>query len=88
MNIVLRYAVMFLVWRVGDDSLSKQKGRMVRALFVAQFFNTSFIILIANANLTEHEPKALTQLVKGPHYDYQPLWFVDVGLKVCLTMFL
>jgi hypothetical protein len=59
---------------------------MVQALFVAQFFNTGFIILIANANLSEHEPKAFTQLVKGPHYDYQPLWYIDVGLKVCLTM--
>lgn len=86
MNIVLRYAVMYLVQRVGDDSASTQKGRMVQALFVAQFFNTGFIILIANANLSEHEPKALTQLVDGPHYDYGPRWFIDVGLKVCLTM--
>lgn len=86
MNIILRYAVMYLVQWVGDDSLSTQKGRMVQALFVAQFFNTGFIILIANANLSEHEPKALTQLVNGPHYDYDPLWFIDVGLKVCLTM--
>lgn len=86
MNTILRYAVMYLVQWVGDDSVSTQKGRMVQALFVAQFFNTGFIILIANANLSEHEPKALTQLVDGPHYDYGPHWFIDVGLKVCLTM--
>ena len=74
-----------LVRWIGDDLLSAQKGRLVQALFVAQFFNTSFIILIANANLSEHEPKSLTQVVDGPHYDYSPRWFVDVGLSVCLT---
>lgn len=59
---------------------------MVLALFAAQFFNTGFIILIANANLSEHEPKAVTQYVNGPHYDYNPVWFVEVGTKVMLTM--
>ena len=58
---------------------------MVQALFVAQFFNTSFIILIANANLSEHEPKMLTKYINGPFYDYNPIWFIDVGFKIVIT---
>jgi hypothetical protein len=53
---------------------------------MAQFFNTGFLILIVNANLTEHEPKWFTRFFNGPFYDYQPEWFQDVGLKILQTM--
>jgi len=53
---------------------------------MAQFFNTGFIILLVNANLTEHEPVEFTKLIKGPFYDYMPQWYIDVGMKIVLTM--
>lgn len=39
---------------------------------MGQFFNTGFIILIVNANMTEHEPKEFFKIFKGPFYDYMP----------------
>lgn len=46
------------------------------------FFNTGFLILLVNANLTEYWPHEITKYVDGPHSDYAPQWFVDVGSKI------
>lgn len=60
-NTLLTYFIVFAVKLIGDDSRSVMESRMVKALFIAQFFNTSFIVLLANANLKEHEPKFITE---------------------------
>lgn len=36
--------------------------------------------------MTEHYPIEITKHFKGPFYDYMPMWFVDVGLKIQLAM--
>ena len=60
---------------------------MTNYVFFAQFFNTGFLILLVNANLSEHEPKHLTQyLSKGQFYDYQPDWYLKVGKLIVQTM--
>ena len=59
---------------------------MVRAMFFTQFINTSIILLVVNANLTEHEPKFLTEYAQGAFYDYMPNWYISVGLKNQVTM--
>ena len=53
---------------------------------MAQFANTGFIILLVNANLTEHQPFYVTQYFQGPFYDYMPLWYIDAGLKIMVAM--
>ena len=57
MNLVLRYTIVSLVEYIGDDQISHQSAHIVQAVFVAQFFNTGFILLIVNSNLSEHQPK-------------------------------
>ena len=42
--------------------------------------------MVVNANLTEHEPKFLTEYARGAFYDYMPNWYISVGLKNQLTM--
>ena len=59
---------------------------MTRGVFLAQFANTGFVILLVNANLTEHFPKEITVLFQGPYYDYMPMWYLDVGLKIQVAM--
>lgn len=55
-------------------------------MFYAQFFNTGFLLLLVNANLSEHQPKWFTQFVRGPFHDYSPDWYEEVGNKIVQAM--
>lgn len=35
--------------------------------------------------MTEHKPRELFKIFKGPFYDYMPQWYIDVGLKIITT---
>ena len=74
-NVVLKIVIIELIRWVGEDTCSAQKSSITEYVFLAQFFNTGFLILIVNANLTEHKPEFITKFFKGPFYDYQPDWF-------------
>ena len=36
--------------------------------------------------MSEHFPVEISKHFKGPFYDYQPMWYIDVGLKIQLAM--
>ena len=57
-------------------------------MFYAQFFNTGFLILLVNANLSEQDflPDSMKNALNGPFADYVPDWYGDVGLKILQTM--
>jgi hypothetical protein len=44
------------------------------------------LILIVNANMTEHQPAFITKHIKGPYFDYMPIWYAEVGAKIVDTM--
>ena len=58
--------------------------------FIAQFFNTGILLLLANGNLSEHQPKLATKylLSIGKYYDYDPKWFSEVGKLITKAMVL
>ena len=85
-NVILKYTIMYMVIWIGEETASQQKATVTRGVFLAQFANTGFVILLVNANLTEHFPKELTMYFKGPYYDYMPMWYIDVGLKIQVAM--
>lgn len=84
-NVIIKKVVVILVAWIGEDTISQQKASVVKGAFIGQFFNTGFIILIVNANMTEHSPKEFWKVFKGPFYDYMPQWYIDVGLKIVTT---
>jgi len=55
-------------------------------VFAAYFFNTGILLVLINANLTEHWPYSLTQFVDGAYYDYTPNWYANVGELLVETM--
>jgi len=85
-NLILKTSIIKLITWVGEDTNSEQLGSITNGVFVAQFFNTGFLLLFVNANLTEHEPHFFTKFFKGPFYDYMPIWYVSVGGKIVQTM--
>lgn len=78
-NLILKNAIIGLITWVGEDTNSEQLGSITNGVFYAQFFNTGLLLLIVNANLTEHSPKFITKHIKGVYYDYLPAWYSDVG---------
>lgn len=56
-------------------------------MFIAQFFNTGILLLLVNANMTEHSPKFITQYISsGKFYDYVPMWYQQVGGTIVKSM--
>jgi len=81
-NILLKTLIINLVYWIGEATFSEQKTTITNIVFYAQFFNTAFLILLVNANLSERHPKWFTKYFKGSYYDYTPDWYLDVGLKI------
>jgi len=85
-NIVLKTVIIKLVIWIREDTNSSQLASITNGVFIAQFFNTGFLLLFVNANLTEHSPHWLTQYFRGPFYDYMPGWYSVVGFLITKTM--
>lgn len=62
-------------------------SQITNGVFIAQFLNTGFVLLLVNANMTEHSPKFITRYIQsGQFRDYVPLWYSEVGGKILQTM--
>lgn len=55
------------------------------AVFYVQFFNTAFLLLLVNANLTE-QFTLLGLIFKGKIADFDSFWFGDFGKNLVMTM--
>ena len=55
-------------------------------MFAATFFNTGLLLLIINANMSEHKPYWLTKYINGAYYDYSVNWYYNVGEIIVQTM--
>lgn len=78
--------IIALISWVGYDTRSEELTRITNWVFMAQFFNTGFLLLLVNANITEHSPKYLTKHFANSFYDYEPQWYANVGKMIVQTM--
>lgn len=85
-NIVLKTCIIKLITWIGEDTVSEQLASITNGVFYAQFFNTGILLLIVNANMTEHSPSSVTKYIAGRHHDYMPEWYAEVGAKIVQTM--
>lgn len=85
-NYVIRELIIYGVEFIKYDTNSEKLKQTTNTIFLAQFFNTGLILLLVNANLTEHSPKFITKFFNGAYYDYYPEWYADVGQKIVQTM--
>ena len=59
-NLILKTVIIKGITWVGEDTNSEQLSSITNGVFAAQFFNTGFLLLLVNGNMTEHQPKFLT----------------------------
>jgi len=77
--------IMFLSW-VGYDSETEQLKRITSATFYMLFFNTAFLLMLVNADMSE---QPLTFGLTGGHYaDFNALWWKQLGNALLSTMFI
>lgn len=85
-NTILKIVIIKLIQWIGEDTYSLQLTSITNKVFVAQFFNTGILLLLVNANLSEHTYFPAYQILDaGQFYDYAPQWYVDVGFKLVQT---
>jgi hypothetical protein len=70
---------------VGYDTHSELLSQILSGVFISQFFNSGVLLVLIQANMTEHTPTFITKYFKGPLYDYYPLWYQRVGSVLVLN---
>lgn len=85
-NTILRLIMISLIKWIGEDTHSQQLKSITNGVFIAQFLNTGFLILLVQANLQEVNFPLADSVFNGPFYDYLPLWYTAVGYKLTQTM--
>ena len=61
-NIVLKIIVVKMLTWVKEDTKSQMLASNTNGVFIVLFLNTGLLLLVANANLTEHPPHFITNL--------------------------
>lgn len=85
-NAILKILIIKLIIWIGEDTFSKRLTSITNMVFAAQFFNTGILLLLVNANLSEHTKIPGYSLFSfGQFYDYAPQWYIDVGFKIVQT---
>lgn len=83
-NIILKTVIIKLITAIRHDTYSERLSKITNGVFLAQFFNTGILLLLVNANMTEHSFAKF--ISTGKWYDYMPLWYTEVGNKIVKTM--
>ena len=87
-NTILSKVIIQLVSWIGLPTQSQRLGTISNGIFMAQFFNTGFLLLLVNANFEQYKrlPNWVREVFTGPFSDYTPDWYDDVGAKITQTM--
>ena len=85
-NFVLRQLLIINVKTIGEETRSEQTRSVKIAIFLTQFFNTAFLLLLFNANMTETSIPFFNQIFKGRYTDFNDRWYTDVGITIIKSM--
>jgi len=83
-NYVIREAIIKGINWVGEKTETSKLSYITNFTFYAQFFNTGFLLLLANANFGEQP--ILKKIDGGSMGDYNEQWFLIIGNAIVSTM--
>ena len=84
-NIILKELTVILIVAIGYDTHSEQLSKITNSVFIGQFFNTGFLLLLVYANF-ESQSFPLSDKFHGPFNDYTDKWYALVGAQIVKTM--
>ena len=74
-NTVLRLISISLIKWIGEDTHSQQLRSITNGVFITQFFNTAFLMLLVYANFSD-AGLPFASSFNGPFADFIPAWYV------------
>lgn len=83
-NYILRTVCIMLVDWIGFDTETVRLSKTTTVTFIVQFFNSAFLLLMTNANLS-NQPVSFG-LVAGSYPDFDSAWFRSVGDIIVAAM--
>jgi len=78
----MRFLLIKNVKLIGEETISQQTRSVKIAVFLTQFINTAILLLVYNANLTEHGFPFFSQILKGRFTDFSEDWYKDIGVTI------
>jgi len=86
-NMYLMMTLSTLIKKIGEDTHSAQIKSVTNGIFMATFFNTAIVLLLAGSNF--HDAKLpFEDIFSGPYNDFIPKWYSDVAYRVFQAMVL
>ncbi|KAL4437681.1 hypothetical protein ABPG74_012356 [Tetrahymena malaccensis] len=85
-NNIMQIIFTYLSKLEGYRYVSHQVSSRVAKIFIMQFMNTALIILIMNTKFEGASNTTFSMLLDGTFTDFNPLWFLQVGSTILLTM--
>ena len=82
--IIREISIRLIIW-IGYDTYSEQLTKITNGVFIGQFFNTAFLLLLAYANFSDID-LPLMENFTGPFNDYTDKWYALVGSQIVSTM--
>jgi hypothetical protein len=85
-NFALRLVLIKLISSIGEDTKSVMLRSIKVGIFITQYFNTAFLLLLVNANFSETHIPVLNKYLTGQYTDLNSDWYKDVGVTIVKTM--
>ncbi len=87
-NIVIRTVVILMIKQVGYHTASAETSAIMITVFIATFFNTGILLLLADANTNQIKILSWVPFLNGPFPDLTEDWYIVIAPSLILTMFL
>jgi hypothetical protein len=87
-NIIIRSLCIFLLKKVGYHTETEEITAIMMTIFIATFFNTAILLLLADADLQQVKLLSWIPGLNGPFPDLTEQWYIIIGPSMILTMFL
>lgn len=86
-NTIIRTANIILIKKVGYHTESSEITSIMISIFVATFFNTAILLLLADADLGQTTFLSWIPL-RGPYPDLTENWYLNIAPSLIFTMLL
>lgn len=87
-NTIIRSLCIWLIKMIGYHTETGEITAITSTIFIATFFNTAILLLLADANLSQVKLLSWIPGLNGPFPDITEQWYIIIAPSMIMTMFL